>query len=179
MWTWFMLLRSGFSDRCLWTPWWKAHSCWTARATTAFLKTHFFWVVCLHTRTHSRARMHSPIDLSFGGAIIDKSVCVFCRSGRCVFRLPDPVRCSYMETSWLLFLKVNVSSFPRAMKLGQPSGSAVCKLLKLGSLFMLTSSITAWILLTLQTLSYKIHTVAMREITNFPRFQLFHDLYRV
>lgn len=58
------------------------------------------------------------------------------------------------------------------MKVGQPSDSAVYKLLQLGSLFMLTFLITAWILLTLQTQLYKIHTVTMQEITNFPRFQL-------
>ena len=72
--------------------------------------------------------------------------------------------------------KINFSSFPLAMKSGQPSDSAVYKLLKLGSLFMLTFPITAWILLTLQTPPYKIHTVTMQEITNFPRFQLLHDL---
>jgi hypothetical protein len=47
----------------------------------------------------------------------------------------------------VIFFKINFSSPPPAAKLGPASDSSVYKLLKLASLFLLTSPITAWVLL--------------------------------
>lgn len=72
----------------------------------------------------------------------------FLRPERYNFQISDAIRSSYSETFRLLsFFKINFSSVPPAAKLGPPSDSAVYKLLKLASLFLLTSPITAWILL--------------------------------
>lgn len=133
-----------------------------------FLRTLSLEAISLHTRARARALARTSSFLSFGEA----EVCVCCRLGRCVFRPRIWYVTLRRKPPGCYLFKINFSSFPRAVKVGQPSDSAVYKLLQLGSLFMLTFLITAWILLTLQTLLYKIHTVTMQEITNFPRFQL-------
>ena len=130
--TWFVVLRSGFSDRFLSTRWSKAESCWTTWATVSFLRTTWatvsflrtvpLEVTGLHTHTHTHthtnkhthiyALTHTSINLSFGEAEVYVSacvhvcvcvcVCVCCRLDRCVFRFPNSIRCSKTETSWLL-----------------------------------------------------------------------------
>jgi hypothetical protein len=119
MWTRFVLLRSGFSDRFLWTPWWKAESCWTTCGTVSFLRTLSLEVTGAHTHTHTH------FDLSFGGCVRECArVCVLPSRP-----LSSGSRIQYVvltrKPPGCYLFKMNFSSFPRAVKLGQPSYSAV------------------------------------------------------